>query len=65
MNTRFWKNPLNSLKKSITNDAEQCYDNSMIPWKQMRDRYIERGFADDQIKIIKKLREMQLTFLEE
>lgn len=56
---------MNSLKKSITNDAEQCYDNSMIPWKQMRDRYIERGFADDQIKIIKKLREMQLTFLEE
>lgn len=53
------------IEKSITNDAEKHYENIMIPHYKMRDAYIERGFADEQIKIIKKLREMQLAFLEE
>jgi hypothetical protein len=53
------------IEQSITNDAEKLYENIIIPCNQMRDRYIERGFADEQIKTIKKLREMQLAFLEE
>lgn len=53
------------IEKSITKDANSCYENTMIPWFQMRDRYIERGCADEQIEIIKKLREMQLMFLKE